>query len=132
MKYWQMLGLILVASMFLGATFVGMRGTRYEYATLELCTAIDAHRTQSRFTYEMSWRDSERTVDASDTSRDWTLVPITFFQKLDLPTATHNPTQKLERFLTALGSQGWQIHTVQYGTDGEKRIASYLMMRQMQ
>ena len=132
MKNWQMLGLFLIAVMFVGATFIGNRGHRYEYATLELSTAIQSHAVNTRFDYVMRWRDSLQTVEASQTSRDWTMVPISFFRKLNLPTASSDQTQKLERFLSALGSEGWQIHTVQYGTDGEKRITSYLMMRQIQ
>lgn len=132
MKHWHFIALILIASTFVGATFVGTRGHRYEYATLELSTGVQSHTANSRFDYTMSWRDSDQTVEDSQTSRDWTMVPISFFRKLDLPTMSNDSSQKLERFLTALGSQGWQIHTVQYGTDGEKRITSYLMMRQMQ
>jgi hypothetical protein len=132
MKNWQMLGLFLIACMFVGASYVGIRGHRYEYATLELSSNVGEHTSNNRYDYQMSWRDSTNTVEVTGTSKDWTLVPIKFFNELNLPTINHNQSQKLELLLTALGAQGWQVHTVQYGTDGEKRITSYLMMRQMQ
>ncbi|MFG0248853.1 MAG: hypothetical protein ACF8OB_08195, partial [Phycisphaeraceae bacterium JB051] len=124
--------MFLIACMFVGASFVGMRGHRYEYATLELSSNVGEHTANNRFDYTMSWRDSTNTVEATGTSKDWNLVPRRFFSELDLPTINHNQSQKLELLLTALGAKGWQVHTVQYGTDGEKRITSYLMMRQMQ
>lgn len=133
MKHRHMIGLLLVAALFVGATFHReSMSPRYEYATLELGTAVQQHEVSTHFDYTMAWRDSLQTVEASASSRDWTMVPISFFRKLNLPTFSSDQTQKLERFLSALGSQGWQIHTVQYGTDGQRRITSYLMMRQMQ
>lgn len=132
MKSWHLIGLLCIATLFVGATINREQPGRYEYATLELRCAFGQFDANSRFDYQMTWRDSTQTLTADGNTKDKAIIPVQFFRELNLPFSGPTESRTLEHLLSQLGSQGWQIHTVQYSTDGTKRISSYLMMRKMQ